>query len=188
MHELARAEHDLPALEVLAGEAAVLPGLRRPRPRRSRTPAAILARALLHDDGVGALRHHAAGEDAHALRRRRRSPPTACPRTIRRRARASSRDPARGRRSAPRSRPSPSCRGPGTSSGETTSAASTRSSACADVHALGRGDRREERADQRARAVDRHRVRIVVVGAGGFAQGLGLRSWVDRLAEFARRF
>jgi hypothetical protein len=27
----------------------------------------LLARALLHDDRVGALRHHAAGEDAHAL-------------------------------------------------------------------------------------------------------------------------
>jgi hypothetical protein len=43
----------------------------------------------------------------------------------------------------------------------------------AQMEALGRGDRGQERADQLARAVDRHRVRVVVVGAGDFAQRLG---------------
>ena len=48
-------------------------------PARDAHAAAVFARALLHDDGVGALRHHAAGEDAHALARRRRAPPHGLP-------------------------------------------------------------------------------------------------------------
>ena len=42
-----------------------------------------------------------------------------------------------------------------------------------DRHALGRGDGSEESPDHRARTIDRHRVRIVVVRAGRIAQDLG---------------
>ena len=66
-------EHDLSALQVLAGEAAILPGL-ADRAGGDVHACRILARALLHHDGVGAGGHHAAGEDPHALARRRRGP------------------------------------------------------------------------------------------------------------------
>ena len=68
MHELSRAEHDLPRLEVLAGEAAVLSRFRHGACGDADT-AVVFARPLLHDHGVGTFRHHAAGEDAHALSR-----------------------------------------------------------------------------------------------------------------------
>ena len=45
------------------------PGLRRDVERHA---LAIARRVFLDDDGVGAVRHHAAGEDAHRLARAER--------------------------------------------------------------------------------------------------------------------
>jgi hypothetical protein len=171
LHALPRAEHDLSPLQVLTREATVGPR-RRDRVRRDPHALALDAGAFLHHDGVRARRHHAAREDAQALpgpdgRRRRFS--------------------GEGFADADEhGLPA------GGEVGEAHGVAVHRRVVVAwhvdrrddvlredaverlpQVDPLGRGDRRQERADQRARLVDRHRVRVVVVGAGGFAQGLG---------------
>ena len=106
-------------------------------PAAMRTTFVLLAGALLHHHRVGARRHHAAGEDAHALSRADAATArTACPRTIRRRAAASSRRRSSGRRNAPRSRPSPSCRGRAPSIGETMSCGEHAAERVAHMHAL----------------------------------------------------
>ena len=66
-HALAAREHDAAGLQILAGEAPVLPGLARPRRRAIVDAAVALFGVLLHHDRVGARGHHAAGEDAHRL-------------------------------------------------------------------------------------------------------------------------
>ena len=71
-------EHDSAGLQVLARKAAILAGLAE-RAGIDVNACRILARALLHHDAVGAFRHHAAGEDAHALARRRRVPAQGLP-------------------------------------------------------------------------------------------------------------
>ena len=166
-------EHHLPGLEVLAGEAPVLAGLaslrrrrraRRPRPRVARScittvsaPAGITppVKMRTHSPAPTRAARRLAGERlADAPQHRLAVRP-------------------RGRRSAPRSRPSPSCRGRERRAARRRRRRA-RDRARSGWDALDGGDRREKRADQRARPVDRHRVRIVVVGAGGFAQGLGL--------------
>ncbi len=98
------------------------------RARRDDDAAVLLARALLHDDGVGALRHHAAGEDAHALARaddgvaglagERFADPREDRLAIRREV----------AEAHARSRPSPNCRGRGPRPASVTSVASTRPS------------------------------------------------------------
>ena len=141
-----------PRLQVLAGEAPVLARPCRPRRRRRarrRRPRARAPASRRCRRPRGITR---AGEDAHALARRRRAPSNGLPandsptRAQRRLAVG-----GRGRRSAPRSRPSPSCRGRARRAARSTSAASTRPSAARmwtrSVAVTGV----EERADQRAR-------------------------------------
>ena len=170
-HPLPGTEHHLTGLEVLAGEAPVLARL-RDRACGDGHPAGNLARALLHDDGVGAFRHHRAGEDAHRL---------------------AGADAARVRLAGERFADPPQ-RGVGVRGeiGEANRPAVHRrvvvtgnvqrrddvggehaAQRRADRDALDGAHGCEKRADQRARLVDGHRVRIVVVGTGGFAQGLG---------------
>ena len=62
-------EHGLAGLDV----AAAIPDVRARGDRRAHLQAAVLLLdELERDDGVGALRHHAAGGDAHGLARRER--------------------------------------------------------------------------------------------------------------------
>ena len=68
MQWLAGMEDHLPALQVLAGKAAILPRLAC-RARLDVHARRILARPLLHHHGICAGGHHAAGEDPHALSR-----------------------------------------------------------------------------------------------------------------------
>ena len=172
-HALAGAEHDCaaPSGPRRRSAGSVPPWRRRPARRARRPPSS--RGALLHHDGVGALRHHAAGEDAHASRRRRRAPPNGLPANdsptrVERRLAVRRRD----RRSAPPSRPSPSCRGPARRAARRCRAASTRPSAARTcTRSMAVTGARNWRISC-ARRVDRHRVRIVVVGAGELAQRL----------------
>jgi hypothetical protein len=165
-------EHDFAAFQVFAGEASI--GSRFGDGARGDADAvALRVRALLHDHGIGARGNHAAGEDPHTLSRaygRGRRP--ACERlthahedclavvyevreadgvAIHRRAVVPGdvvrRDDVGGENAIER---------------------------LPDVDALGDGHRREERANQLARTIDRHRIRIVVVGGKRLQEGFRL--------------
>ncbi len=167
---MAGAEHRRAALYVLAGEATILACLRN---RAGRNAHAVRrdACALLHHDRVGAWRHHAAGEDAHRF--------AVTERTGEWLSRERFAD-------APQRRPGGiqigEADGPAVHRGIVVSGHVDRrldvrrehaSERGADMHALDRGDRLEELPDQRACALDRQRVRIVVVGAGQLTQRAG---------------
>ena len=150
-----------------------------------RTPPSIsVARSCITTVSAPA-RHDAAGEDAHGLARSDRAPGGLARERI---ADALQRRLAvrlQGRRSGRPSRPSRSCRGPARRPATTMSAASTRSSALRTCTRSVAVDRRQELADERARTLDRHRVGVVVVGAGNVHAGSGEWSW--RTSEFANR-
>ena len=92
---------------------------------RSR-PSPSSAHVLLHEHGVGAVRHRRAGEDADRLARADRAAPPRGRRSGDRRSRASSRLRAEIARGAPRSRRPPNCRTAAGRSARRRRAASTR--------------------------------------------------------------
>ena len=168
-HSLSCREHRLPRAQVLAGEAPILARLAH-RARGDSDLVVGFGRALLHHDGIGAGRHDAAGENAHAFARRDRARP--------RLARERLADPVE--------------HGVGIrlQVGKAQRVAVHRrivvarhrdrrhhvlrqhaAERAADMNTLDRGHRCEKAADQLARLRHRHRIRIVVVGAGSLAQG-----------------
>ena len=177
-------EDDLPRLEILAGEAPVLPRL-GDCARGDAHPPILLVRAFLHHDGVGTLGHHATGEDAHTLAG---ADGDTAGLAGERFADARERGVAIGRKVGEADRVAVHRRVVVAGHGKRRHHVGGEHPAerGADVDALGRGDRRQERADQRARPFDRHRVRIVVVGAGELAQGFGLAHGVVAVEEWGR--
>ena len=65
----ARGQRDMTGRDVFSRRANIRAGLQS---RGNNNPALIEAHVLLHENGVGALRHRRAGEDPHRVARRDR--------------------------------------------------------------------------------------------------------------------
>src|SRR6202163_4135017 len=187
MDTLAGAEDDLPGLQVLTRKAPVLSRFRH-RTGRNANATGVFDGALLHHDGVGAPRHDAASEDAHAFARSYRARPWLARERL---------------TDAPEQRISvlpQILEAHGVAVHRRIVVARHRdrrhhvfrqhaSERAADMNTLGRGHRCQNAANQLARLCHRHRIRIVVVGAGRLAQCPGcaahvwLRYWSDLMSS-----
>ena len=171
MDALARTEHDLARLQVLAGEAAVLSGLASPRRRRcARRPRLRSSRSCMTTVSAPCgmtppvkMRTHSRGpiEPDHGL------PANDSPTRFSTVSRVGAQI-GEAHRVAVHGRVVVARHGERRDDVFRQHAAER----AAHVDALDRAHRREEAADQLARLGHRHRIRIVVVGAGSFAQGL----------------
>ena len=170
-HRLTRAKHGRATSQVLAGEAAILAFL-RDGTGRDRHAAGGFGGALLHDDRVRAGGHDAPGEDPHGFAR----PEGPAERLAGERLT----DPPQRRRTLVRevgkaNRPSIHRRVVVAGHVERRrDVGGEHAVECrANVHPLDRGHRLQELADQCPRAIDGHRIGIVVVRAGKLTQRSG---------------
>ena len=176
-HALSLVEHDGAGLQILAGLADVLPGLRA---GAERDVAVGRLRTLLHDHRVAIRRDDGAREDAHGLagvhgtgvRPAGERGPDDAQRDVGVRLQVGV---------AHRVAVHPGVVVRGHIDRRDDVLGEDAAERVADVEALDGRDRREEGADVRARLIDGHRVGIVVVGGGDGAEGgrggHGVRSW-----------